>query len=404
MSTYFPDRIYSIVREKDGKLSKKTFPIELEESPKDEELTRHFNYAFDLRGPYTSCLPFLSEKEKQNQLSYTRKYREDALAYETTANRIKKEYDVVAISHRQGGWTTFNWKYNEDITFEIYSNFGFGSCSEMLSRFYYKGMQLTPYSEYVKYRFAGYSQLIRYTYSYKLQYTQWESLMNDTLKFYDAVSLNQENEIFNWLKGHLNEMLEGLETLFKNNISFEFTNINGDSSEVSGDELTIVKAEKIGGATDFTKNIENLPEKVNPEIYLYRLDKLFSQFLTYSSKVRSETEECIIKYKNELEEIAKIPYMEIYDRMRDRHYYKDNWSYSYNRYKMIRYLMKLYVRMGRTYELSVIREALKKIEDKLRERNSLQSMIFSKERVNEALLTADKKIKEYQENLQTICA
>ena len=60
------------------------------------------------------------------------------------------------------------------------------------------------------------------------------------------------------------------------------------------------------------------------------------------------------------------------------------------------------------YTLTIIRETLKKIEDKLGERNSIQSMIFSKERVNEALLSAEKKINEYQakkeEEIKTICA
>ena len=70
--------------------------------------------------------------------------------------------------------------------------------------------------------------------------------------------------------------------------------------------------------------------------------------------------------------------------------------------------MKLHARLGKPYDLTIIRETLKKIEDKLGERNSIQSMIFSKERVNEALLSAEKKINEYQakkeEEIKTICA
>ena len=407
MSIYFPSSIYAIVRGSDGRLSKKTFSIELEQSPSSKELRRHFNYAFDLRGPYTSCLPFLTEKE-DNFLSQTREYRKEALAYEETANKIKKEYDVIALSHRQGGWTTFTWEYNEDIKFEIYSNFGFGSCSELLSRFFYKGMQLTPYSEYVKYRYAGYSQLIRYTYCYQLQYRDWDKLMNDTLEFYNAVEKNEENEVFNWLKNHLNGMVSGLEKLYNAHYSYTFENINSVSNEVTSDELIIVKAEKIGGATDFISNIENLPEKVNPHCYAARMENLFTQFRSYSSQKRGENDRIISQYKQELKEISSIPFMEIYDRLRDRHYFRDNWSYSSNHYKMIRYLMKLHARLGKPYDLTIIRETLKKIEDKLGERNSIQSMIFSKERVNKVLLSAEKKINEYQakkeEEIKTICA
>lgn len=60
----------------------------------------------------------------------------------------------------------------------------------MLVRFYYKDLQLTPYSNYIKYRYAGFSEIIRYTFGYKVEYQSWEKLMIDTINFYNAITLN----------------------------------------------------------------------------------------------------------------------------------------------------------------------------------------------------------------------
>jgi len=68
--------------------------------------------------------------------------------------------------------------------------------------------------------------------------------MNDTLSFYNAVCDNQENEVFRWVKSHLNQMMDGLNKLLTQS-SYYFHRPNAPSECISGDELEEIKAGKI---------------------------------------------------------------------------------------------------------------------------------------------------------------
>lgn len=341
MSIYlFDSCIYAIIKAPTGWLTLSTFPLELEYEPTDFELRKYYNYSVSLGGQYSSELRLLMPNE-QPILNAERQLRRIAIAFQQTTNKLQNKYNIVAISHRKGGWKTFTWNYNEDISFEIYSNFGYGSCSELLSRFYYKGLQLTPYSEYIRYRYANYSQIMRYTYSYQLKYEEWRHLMEDTLRFYNAVYTNQENEVFRWISVHLSDMTIGLENLLNSTCQFCFRNINGVNNIVVGDELICVKAEKIGGACEFVSNIKQLPSQVNPDGYIRQLEGIFNQYLLSSNEIKQNLIEMIDNLQAEIDSISQMPSISIYDRLYKWHYYKDRW-YKLSNKKVIRYLLYLH--------------------------------------------------------------
>lgn len=279
MSIPLYDDIYAIVRNKDGNLTLKVFPLELDFEPSDYQLRQFHNYSVELGNQYASNLAYLDPKDPEDnqRLEWTRGCRRKAIAFKHTTNRIKSQNEVVAISHRYGGWTTFKWNYNDDISFEVYSNFGYGSASRLLTRYFFKGIQLTPYSDYVRYRFADFSELKQYTYRYRLKYSEWQTLMNDTLSFYNAVCKNQENEVFHWLRSHLNRMIDGLRDLI--NKSFYVFCFYDDSADyISGFDLDEVKAKKIGGAIELFDNIKILPHQINPQKYINALIDIIDKY------------------------------------------------------------------------------------------------------------------------------
>lgn len=254
--------IYAIIKNDDATLTMKKFPVKGDGIFSDDDLLQEFDYSTNLYGPYTS---HISKQTDTQWLISEREIREAALAFKQTTEKIlKSEQNIVAISHRKGGWNMFKWKYDEDISFEIYSNFGFGRCSELISRFYYKDVQLTPYYDYIKYRYAGFTQLIRYTYNYQLLYSEWEKLMNDTINFYNAVCFNHENEIFKWIQNHLEKMTDGLNNIISAK-QYWFERPNGEKEHVTGDEFEEVKAIKISGSIRFLNNIKFYQNKFIPE-------------------------------------------------------------------------------------------------------------------------------------------
>lgn len=399
MSIYVSgDIIYAIKRNSNGRLELVTFPLTLECEPTDYELRQHFNYSASLGDQYASDLPYQSLNTPGSQYSFnaTRSLRRIALAFQQTSDRVMSENDIIAISHRRGGWKTFTWNYNADISFEVYSNFGYGSCSELITRFFYKGFRLTPYSDYVKYRFANFSQLIHYTYNYRLEYSEWRKLMTDTLVFYNAVCDNQENEVFRWVKSHLNQMMDGLNKLLTQS-SYYFHRPNGPSECVSGDELEEIKAEKIGGAVEFVDNIKNLPYQINPQEYINTLYSILDRYYLHAIEKEKALKEYITNLEQHVSQLSKRPILSIYDRLHKRHYYKDNWHLSSKKIEMLRYLLHLHQRLNKPFSKTEIKDAIKQIPQLLEERDKVRTELFRKKQILESIQDALQKINQFKE-------
>ena len=389
--------IYAIIRNPNNMLELKVFPVELQKEPSDGELCEGHDYAISLSSAYCSYLPKIPE----DKLSvYTnRKERREAIAHKQTRDRINKRYDVVAISHRLGGWTSFEWEYNPDITFEICSNFGYGWSSYFHTRFYYKGIQLTPYSEYIRYRYAGYATIMRYTYTYSLVYSQWKKLMEDTLTFYNAVYRNQEHQIFKWIKSHLTEMINGLERLLYHSVFYFYDN-DSQKYKVEGNDLIFIKAEKISGAIDFISNIKELPTQVSPHEYISCLENIFNSFIMYAAREENKFKNEIQNKHSRISDINSEWGVLAYDRLYKKHWYKDAWiKWTENKQvkrKMIRHLFELKHRLGIHIRNCECIDQIKKIETLRKERETLKSEIYEGERIIKCLGEAVDKIKIYQ--------
>lgn len=396
---HFPTLIHTIIRTAEKKLMYKSFPLTLDHNPEDSELKQYFDYSIALNEQFSSQLSQIPNNEKIP--FFSRNYREEALAYEETLKKILSENDVVAYSHRRGGWCTFEWNFNEDVKFLIGSNFGYGSASYLLSKFFYKDIQLTPYSKYVLYRYANYSELIRYTYNYRVDMSSWKKLIDEALAFYNAIESNSEHEIFIWLRRELNQMVSGLQRLMDSTTEFWIKdNENSHSVCVKGDELVRVKAEKISGSLDFIQNINRLPLEVSPQNYVGDLESLVCRFKEYAVTTKDHYAGLIENLDKEIEELNSIEEVSIYNRLRDRHYFKESWSSSNNKRKMIRYLLTLRDRLHIGLTTDEIRAKLAQINVYLDKRTELLGQRYTKKFIFETLEKALNKIEEYQKKYE----
>lgn len=184
----------------------------------DSVLCKYINYATSLSEAYCSCLPQISI----DALNWdTKCHRRDAYSMQQALEEFKAKNDVVAFSHRYGGFTHFDWKFNDDVTFHIYTNFGFGSVSDFNATFMYKNIKLAPYSYYVKYRYSDYASVVKCTHQYYMDFEEWPHVMKDCLNFYEAVVYGKESYIFKWIKEQIESMVNGL-TNFLSSSSYDF--------------------------------------------------------------------------------------------------------------------------------------------------------------------------------------
>lgn len=64
MSITLPYIIYAIIREDNGKLVLKTYPVTLDCESSDSELRKYFNYSVSLGDQYASDLRYLRPNER----------------------------------------------------------------------------------------------------------------------------------------------------------------------------------------------------------------------------------------------------------------------------------------------------------------------------------------------------
>ena len=384
MTTY-SDKIYAIVRtEGTDELTFLSAPIQINREPSDVELRKMYNYSPELSAPHADCLCYMPPKYPLNIIA--KRIRKEAIAFRESLINVRRENDVVAYSHRYGGWTTIKWQYNEDIKFCVDTNFGYGLSSYMSVRFYYKGLQLTPYSNYIHYRYANYSDVIRYTYEYSLIYSEWEYLMKDTLSFYNAVTRHQEHEVFNWLKTHLSNLISGLDNLKNATSSYRIYSSKRKIEDiVSGDELVLLKTEKIVGSYKFIENMQLLPTEVSPCHYIVSIKRILNDFkpqlLQYCQQYKKEQKELEAK----INEISSIPDVIIYDRIVKRHgIIHPGYAASYNM-KKFRIYLRIRNFIAPTISVKELKERYIRISGKIEDREKLMSRKATVDKINRKL-------------------
>lgn len=323
------DYIYGIIKENGvNGLRKVSYPIKELFPISDYELCKSHEYATSFYSAYCDSLCSIDIKQLASNEN-ARNIRKAAVCFEHSTKKFEERYGdrIVAMSHRRGGWYGINWKFNDDISFKINTNFGFGSCSYFYAIFMYKDIILAPYSFYIKYKNSTFASVTRCTYQYSLEYKSWDSVMTDCLNFYDAIVKKNYNYVFTWLDKQLNEMVSGLERLIdRSSAGFWDESINKSHASgfatISGDDFWLVKSKKIAYSLDFIRNISSLPAEIDTALYTKRILLLCKKF---QPKLIVKIEEVSKLYDiqlNKLSELKESGNYQLYDKLYKKYYYE----------------------------------------------------------------------------------
>ena len=294
--------------------------------------------------------------------------------------KVRENYSIVAHSHRYGGFNHFDWNFGENITFHIYTNFGYGSNSDFNSTFKYKNTILAPYSYYVKYRNSDYASVVSCTHQYRLKYEEWYQVMKDCLEFYNAIVNKEEKYVFEWIDNQLSIMVAGLEEFVNcNEYHFFDEKWNYRVSKmalITEDDFWAVKSKKIANSLAFVKNIKKLPIEINNQSYIDRLVNLCKKFDPLLNDKIIKTRNIVKIKEMQLEFLKNNDDYRIYDRIKEKYYWKKQWDISANQFKMIWFLMHFFKRFNYKYDKSNIRERIillkKRIDDVNKAKSDLE--------------------------------
>lgn len=267
-------------------------------------LEGNYKFCFDLHRPYQGLSFILREyeinikrkynkyiemKEKENPENYDIEKELIPLRQEiltdfqllTLAYSIELAYKkcsldkrILTYSHREKGWSDPVYQLTKNFSVELMTNFGYGRASYFCILFKYKNITITPFSDWINYQFAEFSEIIRYSNSYNLRNESWL----DALEYAsDACNLSNRNEkefIEKYIIAECEYMVNGLESILtEENFTFELR--GGDSYKVdkSGNILLSFRGEKISGALDFIEKIVEYKYIISIKSFVDRIEK-----------------------------------------------------------------------------------------------------------------------------------
>ncbi|MBK8368175.1 MAG: hypothetical protein IPL10_12365 [Bacteroidetes bacterium] len=155
---------------------------------------------------------------------------------------------------------------------EIKTNFGYGSASYFYTKLKYKDIEITPFSDWIKYRFAKFSEIIRYSQWHNLENSEWLEAMNYAA---EACNLSRDDEnkfIEKYIIDECEEMVSELENIL-NKEEFEFRDQSKRTytKNIKGHELIEFRGEKISGALDFINKILEYEHIVAVKTFIERI-------------------------------------------------------------------------------------------------------------------------------------
>lgn len=139
--------------------------------------------------------------------------------------------------------------------------------------------------------------------------------MLDAISFYNAVVLQQDTHVLNWIKGHLKGMLDGLESYLTNQQGADmdtFVESRGKSIRLSGEDWFVVKTEKIAGSMQFIANMRALPAEIPVNAYIDRLVDINRRFMPQLLERIQQVAEKMQKLKAQLDDETVLDHYPLY--------------------------------------------------------------------------------------------
>ncbi len=123
------------------------------------------------------------------------------------------EKNCFIFSDETHGRFTYTRKITEDIEITLKTNFCYGSSSYMLVNVTYKGIPILPYSTWVRYYYARFSEILKCTRSYDPQRTNWNNCFDFVVWFVEKAIDNPDTFVRETIIQEVEGLIKGIEEL-----------------------------------------------------------------------------------------------------------------------------------------------------------------------------------------------
>lgn len=202
-----------------------------------------------------------------------------AFSYASLLRELRSDPDVKMWSTDNVGWTNLSYQITDDIRIEIHTNFGYGWSSYFYLGLTYKGIDILPYSMFVKYYYADRRDIARYTRLYDTARSSWDYAFDYVETVAHKAAEGEESFATVYVMNEVQEMLSRLRSILDDPKAYFDTWIECKNGENESHYLTVhdmnlqdkntykaypdemidvFQAEKIAGALEFFEKISAL--------------------------------------------------------------------------------------------------------------------------------------------------
>ncbi|KFC24563.1 hypothetical protein [Chryseobacterium sp. FH1] len=222
--------------------------------------------------------------------------RKNIINYYLFFSKLRETKNVLIISNKIGGWSNPKYQIPEDFSLEVKSNFGYGRASYFYVTIKYKNVNITPFSDWLYYRFCKFFEINGYTKKYHsigdlnkkiIFYSSWNEVVDFAYKTIKLIEDDLDTFIQNYIIDELRLMIEGLINISKYD-NFDFYDIYSKNNlneipafkrvNLRGEELLEFRTEKILGAIDFIEDITKINDLINLQSYIIEIEKISKMF------------------------------------------------------------------------------------------------------------------------------
>lgn len=236
-----------------------------------------------------------------------------AYSYSSLLKKLRLDKDIKMLTVGRIGWTDLQYQINDDIQFTVHTNFGFGGSSYCYINLTYKGIDILPYSFFVKYYYADQLDIRRYTRRYNVDENCWDyaflfveeianKAINDEEHFVKMCVMNEVQEMISGLRNILAYPRQYFDTRIahKNDQNeshyLGIRNMNSEDKRLyavyPNEVIKVFQAEKIAGSLDF---LEKLSE----------LKPIYSQVQDVIDEIKGLGQKLLPQLESNIEEINK---------------------------------------------------------------------------------------------------
>ncbi len=197
--------------------------------------------------------------------------------YVCKLNILKGESDIKMISTALIGWASHHYDITRDIRACVSTNFGYGYSSYFFLTLTYKGVDIIPFSYWVKYPYAHMSDIRRCTRSYYPDAKYWDLCLDFTAsaanlakqgegKFFDKFLVHEIEEMMGGLRRINTSPEDSIKVLLNNDYSGNsysfvraFSRDEMSEYKLHPNEFTFMnKVHKLSGALAFLEDLQNI--------------------------------------------------------------------------------------------------------------------------------------------------